>query len=188
MAANEDKVKKKRKTAAPEGASVPAAKQQIRRPRRSGAGEEAGGEAKKQGTTKAPQEKMCSVCPDRPATEHLKPWEQKEDTVYWCADCWKKYYKQPRSEEASASAPSNWANTVKVVRSPEDFDKESRRMLYHSRLEHHGTVFSQVDWGLLGWCKGRDGVETKVADDPAAGTVLADAMTKEEGGQVLQTP
>ena len=53
-------------------------------------------------------------------------------------------------------------------------------MLYHSRLEHHGTIFSQVDWGLLGWCKGRDGVETKVADDPAAGTVLADAMTKEE--------
>ena len=48
MAANEDKIKKKRKTAAPEGASVPAAKQQIRKPRRSSAGEDAGGQAKKQ--------------------------------------------------------------------------------------------------------------------------------------------
>ena len=129
----------------PERACVPVAKQQIRKPRRSSASEDAGGEAKKQGTTRAPQERMCVACPDKPATDHLRPGEQQEDTVYWCADCWKKYYKKPRKEEADTSAPSNWANTVKVVRSHADFEEESNRMLYISRLEYHGTIFSQAD-------------------------------------------
>ena len=121
MAASEENTNKKRRVAAPERACVPVAKQQIRKPRRSSASEDAGGEAKKQGTTKAPQERMCVTCPEKPATDHLQPGEQKEDTVYWCADCWKKYYKKPQKEEGASSADSNWTKIVKVVRSHADF-------------------------------------------------------------------
>ena len=148
MAAGEETGRKKRKMATPERNCVPVAKRRAQdahkaKPRRSSPGDDAGERNKKKGTNKAPKEIVCVFCFEKPAFDHLLPGEHKENTEYWCNDCWSEYRKNEKSGEGGSSADSSRAQIVKVVRSHEEYAEERSRMLYFDRFSHYGAIFSQ---------------------------------------------
>ena len=87
MAKDDGTGKKRRKPAATDRAEGPVAKRRAQdtqrtKPRRSSAEADASEKDKRKDVKKSSGELMCSVCPDKPARDHLRPGEHCEGTEY----------------------------------------------------------------------------------------------------------
>ena len=129
---------------------------------------------------KRPVELMCAVCPSKPAYNHLQPGEHREDTVYWCEECWHEYRGDEKSGWGRSSSDSRRAPVLRVVRSREEYSKEKAHMLTFERFRYYGSVISLESWGIFGKRKGLKGEETKEAEGPGEGMVLVDPIAKED--------
>ena len=88
--------KKKRRPVATDSAEGPAANMRAKelqraKPRRGSGGADARETDKKKEGKKSTEARICSVCPKKPARDHLRPGEHREGTEYWCEDCWEKF-------------------------------------------------------------------------------------------------
>ena len=93
---------------------------------------------------------MCSVCPNKPARNHLQPGEHREDTVYWCEGCWGEYQGDEKGRWGSSSSASRQALVLRVVRSPAEYSKQKAHMLTFERLRYCEDVVTLVGWGIFG--------------------------------------
>ena len=129
MAKDEGAVGRKRKPGATESADGPAAKRRAKeeqraKPRRGSGGADARETDKKKEGKKSTEARICSVCPNKPARDHLRPGEHCEGTEYWCEECWEKLEGDKRGRWKSNAAASHQTPVVKVVRSPEQWAAE----------------------------------------------------------------